>query len=80
MFKIILYGFLLYLLYKFVFELVIPVSKATSQVKNKLREMQEQQQAQQKQQQQPTPSQQAQAQAGKSKDSDYIEFEEVTPP
>jgi heme exporter protein D len=51
MFKIILYGFLLYLLYKFIFELVIPVSKATSQVKDKLREMQEQQQRAAQQQQ-----------------------------
>ena len=76
MFKIIIYGFLLYLLYKFIFELVIPVSKATSQVKDKLREMQEQQQAQQhfQQQQQATASQPV---PPKKKDEDYIEFEEV---
>jgi hypothetical protein len=73
--KIILYGILLYLLYKFVFELLIPVSKATSQVKDKLKEMQEQQQAQQRQQQQAAPSQRAQT--TNAKDSDYIEFEEV---
>ncbi len=73
--KIILYGILFYLLYKFVFELLIPVGKATSQVKDKLKEMQEQQQAQQRQQQQAAPTQQAQA--TKAKDSDYIEFEEV---
>ena len=78
MFKIIIYGFLLYLLYKFIFELVIPVSKATSQVKDKLREMQEQQQAQQHfhQQQQTTASQPV---PPKKKDEDYIEFEEVKP-
>jgi hemolysin activation/secretion protein len=78
MFKIIIYGFLLYLLYKFIFELVIPVSKATSQVKDKLREMQEQQQAQQhfQQQQQATASQPV---PPKKKDEDYIEFEEVKP-
>jgi hypothetical protein len=75
MFKIIIYGFLLYLLYKFIFELVIPVSKATSQVKDKLREMQEQQRQQQYTQQQATPPQQTQA--PKNKDSDYIEFEEL---
>jgi len=80
MFKMLLYIFLFYLLYKFVFELLIPVSKATSQVKDKLREMQEQQQAQQRQQQESAPSQQAQAKAGKepgTKGGDYIEFEEV---
>ena len=73
--KIILYGFLFYLLYKFVFELLIPVSKATTQVKDKLKEMQEQQQAQQRQQQQEAPMQQAKT--TKAKDSDYIDFEEV---
>ena len=76
MFKIILYGFLLYLLYKFIFELVIPVSKATSQVKDKLREMQAQQQAQQPyQQQQPTAGTHEPVQ--KTTDRDYIEFEDV---
>jgi heme exporter protein D len=78
MFKIILYGFLFYLLYKFVFELLIPVSKATTQVKDKLKEMQEQQQAQQRQQQQQQAAPTQQAQATKAKDSDYIEFEEVS--
>jgi hypothetical protein len=76
MFKIILYGFLLYLLYKFIFELVIPVSKATSQVKDKLREMQEQQRAQQYQQQQSAPEQPVPT---ARKEGDYIEFEEVDP-
>ncbi len=77
MFKILLYGFLLYLLYKFIFELLIPVSKATVEVKQKLREMQEQQNAQQRQyeQQQHTPS--PTAATTKRKDDDYIEFEEV---
>jgi Sec-independent protein translocase protein TatA len=78
MFKIILYGFLLYLLYKFIFELVIPVSKATSQVKNKMREMQEMQNAQQEQYRQQTAQAQAQQEPQeKKKGGDYIEFEEV---
>jgi hypothetical protein len=76
MFKIILYGFLLYLLYKFIFELVIPVSKATSQVKSKMREMQEMQNAQQEQYRQQTAQAQAQPQEKKT-GGDYIEFEEV---
>lgn len=77
MFKMIVYGFVAYLLYKFIFELVIPVSKATTQVKDKLREMQEQQQAQQQafhqQQQASAPAQPA----PKKRDGDYIEFEEL---
>ena len=82
MFKMIIYGFLIYLLYKFVFELVIPVSKATSQVKDKIREMQEQQQAQQRQQQQQQAAPTQQTQAAKepgTKSGDYIEFEEMKP-
>ena len=74
MFKFILYGFLLYLLYKFIFELVIPVSKATSQVKSKLREMQEQQQMQQRQQQ---AAETQKSETTKAKGGDYIEYEEV---
>jgi hemolysin activation/secretion protein len=74
--KYIIWGFVIYLLYKFVFELVIPVSKATTQVKDKLREMQEQQAQQQYQQQQPVKPQQQQP-AEPVKGGDYIEFEEV---
>lgn len=80
MFKIILYGFLIYLAYKFIFELVIPVSKATSQVKDNLRKMQEMQQAQQQQyQQQQKQAAEAQAAAKETaaKGGDYIDFEEV---
>jgi len=83
MFKIILYGFLIYLAYKFIFELVIPVSKATSQVKDNLRKMQEMQQAQQQQyQQQQKQTAEAQAQQAAAKETtvkggDYIDFEEV---
>ncbi len=75
MFKIIIYGFLIYLLYKFIFELVIPVSKATSQVKDKIKEMQEQQNAQQQYRNQQTQTQQAEV--PKPKKDDYIDFEEV---
>ncbi|MEN9686456.1 MAG: hypothetical protein RLZZ28_2242 [Bacteroidota bacterium] len=78
MFKIIVWGFLLYMLYKFVFELLIPVSKATSQVKDKIREMQEQQNARQQYQQTATPQQPDQNNPKPRKD-DYIEFEELKP-
>lgn len=75
--KYILWGFVIYLLYKFIFELVIPVGKATSQVKEKMREMQEQQaqQQQQFQQQQQAPQQQQKAEPPKG--GDYIDFEEI---
>lgn len=75
MFKMIIYGFLIYLLYKFIFELVIPVSKATSQVKDKIKEMQEQHNAQQEYRNQQTQAQQTEV--PKPKRDDYIDFEEV---
>lgn len=74
MFKLIIYGFLIYLLYKFIFELVIPVSKATSQVKDKIREMQEQQNAQQHQSH---AQQSQQTKTTETKAGEYIDFEEV---
>ena len=73
--KYIIWGIVVYLIYKFVFELVIPVTKATSQMKDKLHDMQQQQNAFQQQQ-----TQQQQAPKPKSAPvdkGDYIEFEEV---
>jgi Sec-independent protein translocase protein TatA len=75
MFKIIVYSFLFYLLYKFIVDLVIPVGKASSQVRKQMQEMQEQQAAQQRQNQQQT--QASQRPPDKPGDKDYIEFEEV---
>jgi sortase (surface protein transpeptidase) len=81
MIKLIFYGLVVYLIYKLVFEFVIPVSKASKQMREKLQQMQEQQRFQQEQ-----ARAQAQAKAepvASSKpaasDKDYIEFEEVKP-
>ena len=75
MIKLIFYGLVVYLIYKLVFELIIPVGKASSQMREKIKEMQENQNFQQ----------QARPQAEPEKapkpitDKDYIEFEEVKP-
>ena len=63
---------IIYLLYKLVFEFLLPVSKATSRVKNKIKEMQEQEQHQYQQQQatHKAPEQ-------NTREADYIDFEEV---
>jgi hypothetical protein len=75
MIKLIFYGLVVYLIYKLVFELIIPVSKATSQMSEKVRQMhQQQQQFQQQQAKQATEPQKA---AKASSDKDYIEYEEV---
>jgi hypothetical protein len=76
--KFILYGFLFYLLYKFITQLVMPVGKASQQMKQKMQEMQNRQEAFQRQQEAervarntPPPNE--------KKSGDYIEFEEVKP-
>ena len=83
MIKLIFYGLVVYFLYKLVFEFIIPVSKASNQMREKLQQMQEQQRFQQEQ-----ARSQAQTQAkaepvssskSASSDKDYIEFEEIKP-
>ncbi len=54
MMKLLFYGFLIYALYRFVFNVVVPVSKASSQIKSTLKEMQAQQAAAARAQQEQT--------------------------
>jgi len=68
--------FLLYLLYKLVFDLIIPVYQATKQVKTKMGEMQQKMNEQQRQQQQQQFTTQEQPKARVDSD-DYIDYEEV---
>ena len=83
MFKLIIYGFLVYLIYKLVFEFVIPVSKASNQMREKLQQMQEQQRFQQEQARAQAQAQTKAEPVASSKtastDKDYIEFEEIKP-
>jgi type II secretory pathway component PulM len=78
MFKVILWCLAIYMLYRFIFGLVIPVSRTASQIKQKMTEMQQQQ----AQQQQEYARQQTQT-APKSgptttpKRDDYLDFEEI---
>ena len=78
--KFILYALLIYFLYKVIFDLVIPATKVTKQVKNKMAEMQEAQRRQQyaaNQQQQAAAAQQQTTQATKPVEKEYIDFEEI---
>jgi type II secretory pathway component PulM len=81
MMKLLFYGFLIYALYRFVFNVVVPVSKASSQIKSTLQEMQAQQAAARAQQEQAAQAQrQAKTEASKpAPKEDYIDFEEVKP-
>jgi type II secretory pathway component PulM len=81
MMKLLFYGFLIYALYRFVFNVVVPVSKASSQIKSTLKEMQAQQAAARAQQEQAAQAQrQAKTEVHKpTPKEDYIDFEEVKP-
>ena len=77
MLKLIFELFIIYLVYKLVFEFIIPVYNTTKQVKKKMNEMQQQMYQQEK-----NNYQQREENAPKSKptsvnDSDYIDYEEV---
>jgi membrane protein insertase Oxa1/YidC/SpoIIIJ len=78
MFKVILWCLAIYMLYRFIFGLVIPVSKTASQLKKKMTEMQQQQAYQQqqyaRQEEQP---QQKQSSTTSVKKDDYLDFEEI---
>lgn len=76
MLKIIIYGILFYFLYKLIFDFIIPVSRATGQIKSKIRQAQQEQRRYQEQQQQADSQQQFQKTEA-PKDAEYIDFEEV---
>ena len=76
--KLLFELFVIYILYKFIFDLVIPVYKATQQVKQKMNSRQ--QQARQHEPPQNDPYQNGkkqQATAFKPADDDYIDYEEI---
>src|ERR1043166_630858 len=77
--RILLYGFLVYLIYKVLFELLLPVFNTTSKIKKDFKNMQEHMNEFMKNQQQENNKQNktGDPQAAKSKSGDYIEFEEI---
>lgn len=78
MFKVILWCLAIYMLYRFIFGLVIPVSRTASQIKQKMTEMQ-QQQAQQQQEyaRQQTQTAPKSGPTATPKRDDYLDFEEI---
>jgi hypothetical protein len=75
-FKIILWAFVLYYLYKFIFNLVVPVTKVAKEMKSKVEKMQSMQQEQQYTQQYTVHQQPTKTNTTPDK-ADYIEFEEI---
>lgn len=78
MLKVLFELFVFYLIYKFIFDFIIPIYQTSKQVKQKVGEMQRTMNEHMKQQQQAqantTPSQPA---STAKKNEDYIDFEEV---
>ena len=76
MIKLILWCFLIYCLYRFIFDLVIPISRTVSKMKEAAQKMQDEQRSQQH-----TATQQPTAEATKKPtttiNDEYIDFEEV---
>ncbi|PUZ28457.1 hypothetical protein DCC81_02945 [Chitinophaga parva] len=85
LFKDLFIVFIGYLLYKFVFNFVVPLFRTTRQVRRQMQDFQQAMQEQARQQQQAQQQmynnmQQQQANAGQPKrpiEGDYIDFEEV---
>jgi Sec-independent protein translocase protein TatA len=83
-FKVLFQVFILYMLYKLVFDFIIPVYRASKRMKNQVGEMQQKMQEQYRQQQ--AAQERAQTTAANSPlsknegrvDKDYIDYEELT--
>jgi sortase (surface protein transpeptidase) len=75
--RVIFELFVLYLLYKLIFDFIIPVYQTSKQVKQKVGEMQNQMNEHMKQQQPGSFSPDDKQDAPKPGKEDYIEFEEV---
>ena len=79
MFKTLLIAFLVYVLFKFIFELIIPAAKVASQVKRQMNGMKEQMESFQAQQQRnSTQSPPPKPENKSSAAGDYIDFEEIS--
>ena len=76
--KIILWAFLIYIIYKFVFEFLIPVYKATQKIKKGFRDMQEKANENGNRQQQNTSATDTDTNQNKKETlGEYIDFEDV---
>ena len=76
--KIILWAFLIYIIYRFVFEFLIPVYKATQKIKKGFRDMQEKANGNVNHQQQNTSATNNDTNESKKETlGEYIDFEDV---
>lgn len=78
MLKIIFYTFIVWLLYKLIFDFIVPVYQSTKQVRRQMGDLQDRMRQQFEQQQQAAEPQRPQTNTAKKADkSDYLDFEEI---
>ena len=78
MLRYLFFAFLIYLAYRLVFHLIIPIYKTTKQVKKQFREMHDRMEDHMTQQQQANPqTSTSQPENRKQQAGDYIDFEEL---
>ena len=77
MLRVLLYGFLFYLLCQFIFRFVIPVYKTTKQVKKGFKKMRDQMNESAGKQQPPGQSKSSSDNFAKEPVGEYIDFEEI---
>ena len=77
MIRVLFELFVLYLLYKLIFDFIVPIYQTTKQVKQKVNEIQRNMNEQANQQQRNQYTSAANPASPKPKSDDYIEFEEV---
>jgi uncharacterized protein YoxC len=78
MLKTLLIAFLVYILFKFIFELLIPAAKVAGQVKRQMNAMQEQMEGFKSQQQSRTQATNPKEEKKPQATGEYIDFEEVS--
>ncbi|HMT95906.1 MAG TPA: hypothetical protein PKC62_04390 [Ferruginibacter sp.] len=77
MIRMILTLLLIYIVYKFVFEFLIPLFNTTRHMSNKVKEMTEKMQEQERKKQMEEQNHTAHSNAPKPAPGDYIEYEEI---
>jgi Sec-independent protein translocase protein TatA len=78
MLKIIFYTFIFWLLYKLIFDFIVPVYQSTKQVRRQMGDIQDRMRQQyQEQQQAQQEAQRPQASTKKADKKDYLDFEEI---
>jgi hypothetical protein len=78
MLKIIFYTFILWLLYKLIFDFIVPIYQTTRQVRRQMGDIQDRMRQQFEEQQQAAEPQRPQHTTAKKADkSDYLDFEEI---